>query len=315
MMQRMKENYEQRSRTYLTRRTPVILRLDGKAFHTYTRGLDKPFDDGLIEDMQETAKYLCENIQGAKLAYTQSDEISILLTDYDNINTDAWFDYQVQKMCSVAASMATAQFNYLRLVRYFSGDDLMNISKGEADRGVGEHFRAGVNLEEVRDDIASIVNYMPLSPKYGLFDCRAFNIPKEEVANYFLARQRDAVKNSISMLAQSLYSHSELHGKNGDEMQELCFQKGHNWNDLHWSKKRGSTVMKNEYWNGELVKTSIDGQIKYAANMRTCNVPGVYVYDTQEAGTVAEKDLVIRSYWELVETPLKFDDDYFGKYL
>ena len=80
-MARIKNNYEGRSRTFLTRRTPVIIRLDGKAFHTYTRGLDKPFDEGLIEDMQQAAIYLCQNIQGAKCAYVQSDEISILVTD------------------------------------------------------------------------------------------------------------------------------------------------------------------------------------------------------------------------------------------
>ena len=92
-MKRMKENYENRSKIFLTRRTPVIIRLDGKAFHTYTRGLDKPFDSGLINDMQDTAIYLCQNIQGAKCAYVQSDEISILVTDFDDINTQAWFDY------------------------------------------------------------------------------------------------------------------------------------------------------------------------------------------------------------------------------
>lgn len=110
IMQRMKENYEVRSRHYLTRRMPVILRIDGKTFHTYTRGLDKPFDEGLMEDMVETTKHLCREIQGAKCGYTQSDEISILITDYDNLKTDAWFDYNVQKMCSVGASMTASFF-------------------------------------------------------------------------------------------------------------------------------------------------------------------------------------------------------------
>ena len=122
IMQRMKDNYESRSHTFLTRRTPVIIRLDGKAFHTYTRNLEKPFDEGLIEDMQLTAKYLCENIQGAKCAYVQSDEISILLTDYDKLDTKAWFDYNVQKMCSISASLATGKFNQLRLYRTFNYD-------------------------------------------------------------------------------------------------------------------------------------------------------------------------------------------------
>ena len=107
---RMKQ-YENIPKNQLMRRQPVIIRIDGKAFHTFTRGFQRPFDNILIKSMQETMKYLCENIQGCKLGYCQSDEISLLLTDYENINTAAWFDYQVQKMCSIAASMATLAFN------------------------------------------------------------------------------------------------------------------------------------------------------------------------------------------------------------
>ena len=79
---RMKNNYENITRYYLTRRMPVIIRIDGKAFHTFTRGFKKPFDDVLVKTMQDTMKYLCENIQGCVLGYTQSDEISLVLTDY-----------------------------------------------------------------------------------------------------------------------------------------------------------------------------------------------------------------------------------------
>ena len=79
--------------------------------------MKKPFDEGLIEDMEATTKFLCENIQGVKLGYCQSDEISLLLTDYETLDTQAWFDYNVQKMTSISASMATAKFNQLRLQR------------------------------------------------------------------------------------------------------------------------------------------------------------------------------------------------------
>ena len=103
--------YENISRNYLTRRVPVIIRLDGKAFHTFTRGMAKPFDDVLTQTMQHTMKCLCENIQGCILGYTQSDEITLVLTDYATIKTDAWFGYNIQKMTSVAASMATLAFN------------------------------------------------------------------------------------------------------------------------------------------------------------------------------------------------------------
>lgn len=263
-MQRMKKNYEGRSRTFLVRRMPVILRLDGKAFHTYTRGLDKPFDEGLIEDMQETAKFLCSEIQGAKMAYVQSDEISILLTDYDKLTTDAWFDYNVQKMVSISASMASAKFNQLRLQR----------------------LRTPKFMDEVGQFDFSNLQLNSLA----YFDSRAFNVPKEEVANYFLARQKDATKNSVSMLAQSLYSHKELFKKNDSEMQEMCFQKGHNWNDLHYSKKRGSTILK------------------------TTTVSGV-IWDASNKENPVTNTTYKRSFWESVETPIKFDDEFINKFI
>ena len=108
---RMKEFYETVSKTKLVRRMPVMIRLDGKAFHTFTRGFHKPFDDILIKSMQETMKYLCENIQGCVFGYTQSDEITLVLIDYKKITSSAWFDYEVQKICSISASMATLAFN------------------------------------------------------------------------------------------------------------------------------------------------------------------------------------------------------------
>lgn len=111
---RMKEYYEDRTRICLQRRTYTIIRIDGKAFHTYTKGLKRPFDDQLITDMDELSCYLCKNIMGAKFAFTQSDEISILLTDFDTLDTQAWFDNNLQKMTSVSASLATARFNELR---------------------------------------------------------------------------------------------------------------------------------------------------------------------------------------------------------
>ena len=108
---RMKSYYESVPKTKLMRRTPVAIRLDGRSFHTFTRGFQKPFDEVLGRAMRETMKYLCENIQGCVLGYTQSDEITLILVDYKNLNSSAWFDYEVQKMCSISASMATMAFN------------------------------------------------------------------------------------------------------------------------------------------------------------------------------------------------------------
>jgi len=197
---RMKDLYESRTRYLLTRRTFHIIRLDGKAFHSYTRGLKRPFDDQLMSDMDETAKFLCKNIQGAKFAYVQSDEISLILTDFDHIDTDAWYDGNIQKIVSVSASLATGKFNELR------------------------------------------------PGKLAFFDSRVFTIPyRTEVENYFIWRQMDATRNSITALAQSLYSHKELASKNGSQKQEMIFQKGTNWNDLAPRYKRGRGIMKEQF--------------------------------------------------------------------
>ena len=298
----MKANYETRSRTFLTRRTPVIIRLDGKAFHTYTKGLDKPFDEGLIEDMAETARFLCSEIQGAKLAYVQSDEISILLTDYDKLGTDAWFDYNVQKITSISASLATAKFNELRMRRHFA----KKMGDTQFDYDMFLDYNWDDDKKEFKD-----------CPTLAFFDSRAFNIPKEEVSNYFLARQKDAVKNSVAMLAQSLYSHKELDKKNQSDMQEMCFQKGQNWNDLHWSKKRGSTIVKNEYWNDELVR--VDKDVKVGATRENAKFTpsivyhgdGYYGENTLNGDQIEEDSIKKRTKWDIVETPMTFDVRYF----
>ena len=218
---RMKEFYEVRTRTYLPRRTNTIIRIDGKSFHTYTKGLGRPFDKSLIEDMVETTKFLCKEIQGAKLGFCQSDEISILLTDYDKIGTHAWFDGQVQKIVSVAASLAAAKFNQLRYIR------MQEISKSEESDF--ETF--------VYDSLRS----MPLA----VFDARVFSIPQmHEVVNYFIWRQEDATRNSISMVAQANFSHNQLHKKTTSNMQDMLMEKGINWNDYSSSEKRGSLIKK-----------------------------------------------------------------------
>jgi tRNA(His) guanylyltransferase len=218
---RMKEQYENRTRYSLPRRTYTIIRLDGKAFHTFTRGMKRPYDMGLMNAMDETAKFLCENIQGCKMAYTQSDEISLLLTDFEKITTDAWFDGNIQKMVSVAASMATAKFNQQILSEYL---------KNKHDEGITTITYRFIELfEEV---------------KLANFDARVFTIPDPiEVENYFVWRQKDAVRNSVAMTAQSLYSHKELDGKSSSDQQEMIFQKGQNWNDMPEGFKRGRTFV------------------------------------------------------------------------
>jgi tRNA(His) guanylyltransferase len=200
----MKLNYENRSRFHLTRRSPVIMRLDGKAFHTFTKKAKKPFDLDIIYTMQKTAEKLLKEIQGAKCAYVQSDEISILITDFDKLGTDSWFDYNIQKMTSISAAIASVEFT----VNYPFG------------------------AERTTD--------FPIVFKPAYFDSRVFNIPRDEVINYFRWRYIDWQRNSIQMLAQSLFSHNELHGKKTPDLHGMCFKKGYNWSDLDPVFKNGT---------------------------------------------------------------------------
>lgn len=227
---RMKK-YESVSKTVLMRRTPVIIRIDGKAFHTFTKGFEKPFDKVLIKTMQETTKYLCENIQGCVFGYTQSDEISLVLIDYQTLTTDAWFDYEVQKLCSVAASMATMAFNkfFDKNVNIFLLDEVVN-NQGDV-------------LDEKKYNLHR--TYIKAVKKGAMFDARAFNIPKEEVTNCIYWRQLDATRNSIQMVGQAHFSHNELHEKTCNQIQDMLHeQKGINWNDYPAYLKRGTAIVK-----------------------------------------------------------------------
>ena len=223
---RIKNFYEAVPKTFLIRKTPVIIRLDGKAFHSVTRGFKRPFDEILIKTMQETMKYLCENIQGCVLGYTQSDEITLVLVDYFKIDTDAWFGYNVQKITSVSASMATLAFNNI-FKKYVSELIPMNLSNSS------------------KEDIKYYNALDRVIIKGALFDSRCFNIPKEEVNNCLLWRQQDATRNSIQALAQSLYSNKQIEGINTKKLQDKMFtEKGVNWNDLPTTQKRGSCCIK-----------------------------------------------------------------------
>lgn len=231
---RMK-TYEAVPKNYLTRRTPVIVRLDGKACHSFTRGLNKPFDDIFIQSMQQTMKYLCEHIQGCVFGYTQSDEITLVLCDYMKLDTSAWFDNQVQKIVSVSASIATFAFN-----KWF---------KLLSERHIGLMHVYSTNDDNTLTE--SAIKYKDILTKridQGLmFDSRCFNVPKEDVCNCLIWRQQDATRNSIEGLAQSLFSHKELHGVNCKGLQDKMFtEKDVNWNDLPTQLKRGSCCVKND---------------------------------------------------------------------
>ena len=252
---RMKTFYEQIPKTKLMRRTPVIIRIDGKAFHTFTRGFQKPFDEILIKTMQETTKYLCENIQCCVLGYTQSDEITLVLVDYQKFETSAWFDYEVQKMCSIAASMATMAFNKLFLD---------NIDEAYHEEFYKKGLDQGGTLSELEKLDAKYEVYYNKVNK-AMFDARVFNIPKEEVTNCIYWRQLDATRNSIQMVGQANFSHEELQEKNCNTIQDMLMtQKGINWNDFPTYQKRGSCCIRNKmvsepYGNRILTNNVLEG--------------------------------------------------------
>lgn len=232
---RMKEYYEQIPKTKLMRRTPVEIRIDGKAFHTFTRGFNKPFDDVLVKSMQQTMKYLCENIQGCVLGYTQSDEITLILVDYKHFNSSAWFDYEVQKMCSIAASMATMAFN--------------KSFKNLVDR----YCALFVNYSR------TLVN---AADKGAMFDARVFNIPKEEVTNLVYWRQLDAIRNSIQSVGQANFSYKELQNKNCNAIKDMLLsEKDMSWDDLPAHLKRGSCCIKKESVDGMRTHWVVDEHI------------------------------------------------------
>jgi len=196
--ERMKKNYEDIWKLRLPMRMPIILRVDGRAFHTLTKKMNRPFDDLFINRMIKTAAYLCTEIQGAQVAYVQSDEISILIHTYKRLGSRAWFDNELQKIVSISAAIASSFF--------------------------------------------SIEYNKPIQ-----FDSRAFVIPEDEVCNYFIWRQQDWARNSIMMLARSFYTHEECQGKKGADLQDMCFQKGSNWNNLPIHLKRGSCVIQDVF--------------------------------------------------------------------
>ena len=227
---RMKE-YEYKTRTYLERKQPVIIRLDGRAFHSFTRGLKKPFDEIFVKSMQDTMKYLCENIQGCVLGYTQSDEITLVLVDYQSDEACAWFDNNIQKIASISASMATLVFN--KAFKANSETTLRRINN--TFTCTDEEFKYANTLEKC------LLNG-------AMFDSRVFTLPKEEVVNCLIWRQLDAIRNSVQSVGQANFSHKELHGKSCNDIQDMLWlKKDINWNDYPTHLKRGSCCIKKPF--------------------------------------------------------------------
>ena len=189
--------------------------------------------------MQETTKYLCENIQGCIFGFTQSDEITLILIDYQKLNSSAWFDYEVQKICSISASMATMAFN-----KFFERNAENYIQNCATDYETDGLYGKGTPEYQLCEI------YQKAVEKGAMFDVRCFNIPKEEVTNLVYWRQLNATRNSIQMVGQANFSHKELQNKSCNMIQDMLHeQKGINWNDYPTVCKRGSACIYTEYEN------------------------------------------------------------------
>jgi tRNA(His) guanylyltransferase len=203
-------------------RSYVIIRLDGKGFSKYTKKFNKPFDDLLSNVMDAATIDLCKFLS-PKFAYTQSDEVSLMFSDIENIESEMIFDGKVQKLCSISASKMTASFNknMLRLLSTF------------------KYNNEEIFEKLVTDEFAEIE---------AVFDSRVFVIPDiREVSNYFIWRQQDCTRNSVSMAASANFSHKMLEGKSSEEKQEMLFSlKGINWNDYLPKYKRGVVIKKQD---------------------------------------------------------------------
>lgn len=196
---RMKK-YEKSFSGFLPQRMPMIIRVNGKAFHSFTRKFSKPWDEDIRDGLTSAAQSLIKEIQGAKLAYLQSDEISVLITDYDSLQFEPWLNKSIQKISSVSASIATMSFNLSMLD------------------------------QDHRHD--------------ACFDARCFVLPKEEVCNYFIWRQQDAIRNSIQGLGQKHFPHKELQRKNCNNIKLMLKETGVSWEKCKTWQKQGWCVLR-----------------------------------------------------------------------
>lgn len=221
---RMKD-YENEYNQKLVKKLPVIIRIDGRAFHTFTKKLNKPFDDLLIDSMQETMRYLCKNIAGCVFGYCQSDEISLLLQDYKNEETKPWFDYRLNKLCSMAASMATLAFN-----RAFENNTM--------------EYMDNLKSYDGEDYSVRLDALVACCERGALFDARAFVLPFNEVTNYFYWREVDAMRNSIESVGYANFSAKQLHEVNTDGVKKMLFEKGIDYDKIPVYKQRGYCCIK-----------------------------------------------------------------------
>ena len=214
--------YEDVPKIYLMRRVPVVIRTDIRSGGSFVKGFNKPFDDVFGKTMIRTMEHVAKEIQGCIFAYTQSDEISFVLSDYKKLNSAAWFDYNVEKVASLAASEATFAFN-----KYFA-EEVRNFIDSKNPTSISD------------EEIKMIDTYERAIDKGVRFDGRCANYPKDEVANYIYWRQSDAMRNSVSMAARAQFSHKQCDHKNQSQLKEMLMNEcGINWDDYATHYKHG----------------------------------------------------------------------------
>ena len=207
----------------------VIAFLDGRTFSKLIKNKYKlPFDKEFMSMMDETAEYLCKNIQGAKFAYVQSDEISILITDFDTPATDAAFGYRICKLQSILASMAASKFNQLALLREINARDYDRI-----------HFDSEDTIYRIAECRTIIEDQ-----KLVEFDCKVWSVPDyNDAFCHFLWRQNDCTRNSKQQAAQTYLPHKELNGLNTDaQIAKLLEEKDIDWYNYSNAEKYGRII-------------------------------------------------------------------------
>ena len=177
---RMKAYEMVHTQTSLVPGIPVYVRIDGRAFHTFTRGLQKPFDPDFAWTMKEVTKHLHDKTN-AFISYVQSDEISLCYLEPSKMP----FETRLFKLESVLAGMASAAFCVYG------------------------------SKTKLKDRIEKMIPH---------FDCRVCQMPLKEIPNMLLFRERDCLKNAITLVALEHFSNKQIHKKNSDEKIEMLLK-------------------------------------------------------------------------------------------
>lgn len=201
---------------------PIIVHIDGKNFSKMIKNkFEKPFDKEFIDMMNNTAKFICQNVQGVKLAYTQSDEITLIITK-SSTDSEIFFGGRLCKLQSVIAALATSEFNRHFIRRQvFDKDDWSNVQVRDLDQEL-------------------------LDMKMTQFDCKAWNVDTlYDAILWLLFRNIDCVRNSKQQAAQTYLSHKALEKLDTDkQIAKLLEEKNIDWNQYPDNMKYGRFIKK-----------------------------------------------------------------------